>query len=126
MPRKVSGLTVAEVRNATTGRYGDGNGLYQLARPAGAKFWLFRYKPAGGKMREMGMGRAGGGTNAISLADARERARELMAVVRAGGDPLARREHHRADHEDGSDASADPAAERRTDQRSEEPASEDE
>jgi integrase len=91
MPRKAAGLTAVTVRNAKPGRYGDGGGLFLLVREGGAKFWLFRYRTAG-KMREMGLGRAGGDAGAVTLADAREKARALHDVVRAGKDPLAERE----------------------------------
>jgi len=53
-------------------------------------FWLFRYS-SGGKVREAGLGRARG-HNAVPLAEARERARQLREQVRAGKDPLAERE----------------------------------
>ncbi|MBN8890987.1 MAG: hypothetical protein BGP12_12380 [Rhodospirillales bacterium 70-18] len=92
MPRKAAGLTALQVRTAKPGRYGDGNGLYLLVRSKEARFWLFRYTPAGGKMREMGLGRAGSGDDCVSLADAREKAAGLHGLVRAGVDPLAQRE----------------------------------
>jgi len=86
MPRKAAGLTAAKVRTAGPGRYGDGGGLYLLVRPDGGRFWLYRYVISG-KMREMGLGPAGG-NNAVTLANARDKARKLWEVVRAGGDPL--------------------------------------
>jgi hypothetical protein len=72
MPRKAAGLTAAKVRTAAPGRYGDGDGLYLFVRSAEARFWVFRYTLAG-RMREMGLGRAGG-ANGVSLAQAREKA----------------------------------------------------
>lgn len=110
MPRVGNRLTVAEVRNAKPGRHGDGGGLYLLVRPAspkqaergekdGGRFWLFRYRPKGGKMREMGLGRAGPGRDAVTLAAARDNARAYLDVVRAGGDPLAKREAEKARRE---------------------------
>ena len=87
MARTATALTAAAVKNAKAGRDGDGNGLYLLVRPNGAKFWLFRYTPPGGKMREMGLGRAGYADGEVPLADARERAGELFKQVRAGGQP---------------------------------------
>jgi integrase len=100
MPR-AAGLTAAKVRTAAPGRYGDGGGLYLFVKPPvakhlaagerdGGKFWLFRYTPTGGKLREMGLGPASG-RDAISLADARERATEARRLHKAGIDPLARR-----------------------------------
>ena len=88
MARKATAMTAAAVKAAKPGRYGDGNGLYLLVRPNGGKFWLFRYTPQGGKMREMGLGRAGYADGEVPLADAREQAGELFKQVRAGIDPL--------------------------------------
>jgi integrase len=89
--RKVAALTALMVKSAKPGRYGDGNGLYLLVREGGARWWLFRYH-VNGKMREMGLGKAGAAADAVTLADARARARTLMEAVRAGGDPLAQRD----------------------------------
>jgi hypothetical protein len=68
--------------------------LYLLVRSKEAKFWLFRYK-RNGKIREMGLGPATGRT-AVPLSAARERARDLHAVVRAGRDPLDERDAEKA------------------------------
>jgi integrase len=87
MPRKPAGLTAVGVKNAAPGRYGDGFGLFLLVRHNASRFWVFRYIPRGGKMREMGLGSAetrGG----VSLADAREKAQVLRSICKAGGDPL--------------------------------------
>jgi hypothetical protein len=51
---------------------------------------VFRYVRTG-KMREMGLGAAGGST-AVSLADARAKARKLYDAVREGRDPLVDRQ----------------------------------
>jgi integrase len=92
MARRAAGLTAAAVKTAKPGRYGDGNGLYLLVRSAEARFWVFRYTLRGQKMREMGLGPAGYGDGEVPLADARELAGELIKQVRAGIDPLAKRE----------------------------------
>jgi integrase len=89
MPRKAAGLSAAKVSKAKPGRYGDGGGLYLLVRGPAAKFWSFRYVKAG-RMREVGLGPATG-TNAITLADARRKARDLHDIHKAGRDPLAER-----------------------------------
>jgi len=91
MPRRAKGVTAVQVeKGSKAGRYGDGGGLYLLVRSKEAKFWLFRYV-RDGKMREMGLGPATGRT-AVSLADARAKARTLHDMVRDGKDPLAERE----------------------------------
>jgi integrase len=92
MSRKAEGLTAAKVKTAAPGRYGDGNGLYLLVRSAEARFWVFRYTPKGGKMREMGLGPAGYERGDIPLTEARDKAEALLKKVRAGVDPLAQRE----------------------------------
>ena len=91
MGRKAEGLTAAKVSKARPGRYGDGNGLYLFVRSAEARFWVFRYT-RGGKMREMGLGRAGPDDAAVKLVEARERAADLLKLVRAGIDPLNQRD----------------------------------
>jgi integrase len=91
MSRKAKGLSAAKVRTAKPGRYGDGNGLYLFVKPNGSRFWLFRYVRQD-HMREMGLGRAGADPGAVPLAEAREKAGELMRLVRSGVDPLAQRE----------------------------------
>lgn len=90
MPRKAAGLTAAGVKAAKPGRYGDGNGLYLLVRPTGARFWLFRYTPAGGKLREMGLGAVAteAGKAGVTLAEARVKAAELRNLLRDGTDPI--------------------------------------
>ena len=92
MPRRAAGLSAAKVAKAGPGRYGDGDGLYLLVRENGTRFWIFRYTPPGGKMREVGLGRAGTDKNAVGLAEARDKAGTLYRMVRAGLDPLAKRE----------------------------------
>lgn len=108
MPRRAAGLTAAKVLTAKPGRYGDGDGLYLVVRDNGTRFWVFRYTPKGGKMREMGLGRAPGGRetnsdgsprekgpidrNAVTLSEARDRSGVLYRMVRDGRDPLAQRD----------------------------------
>jgi integrase len=63
-----------------------------LVRSPEARFWVFRYTMPSAKMRELGLGRAGTGVGAATLAEARERAADLYRLVKAGIDPLAKRE----------------------------------
>lgn len=87
MPREARGISAATVKTVKPGRYGDGGGLYLLVRGPNAKFWSFRFV-RGGKMQEIGLGPATG-RDAVSLADARSKARELWLAHKAGRDPLA-------------------------------------
>jgi integrase len=95
MPRRAKGVTTALVQRGTKpGRVGDGGGLYLLTRSRHAKFWLFRFK-RGGRLRELGLGPAVGRA-AVTLAQARTKARELHTAVREGHDPLAERKSQKA------------------------------
>jgi len=85
-------LSAAYVRTAKPGRYCDGDGLYLLVKKSGARFWVFRYKVNGSKLREAGLGRAGEGRNAVRLSEAREKASVLFRQVKNGIDPLAVRD----------------------------------
>ena len=68
------------------GRYADGNGLYLVVDPSGAKRWLLR-TVVQGRRRDIGLG----GLALVSLAEAREKALGFRKVAREGGDPLAER-----------------------------------
>jgi integrase len=85
-------LSAAFVRTAKPGRYCDGDGLYLLVKKSGARFWVFRYRLHGAKMREAGLGRAGEGRNSVRLSGAREKASVLFRQVKSGIDPLAARD----------------------------------
>ena len=65
------------------GRYTDGDGLYLIVSPTGAKRWhlLFRWR---GKLKEMGLGSQSG----LGLLDARQRAAEARHVLRSGRNPI--------------------------------------
>lgn len=80
-------------------RFGDGDGLYLQVAPGDTKSWLFRYT-LHGKSREMGLGwaaltdkdeKAGG----VSLARARDLAREARAMLADDRDPIAERQEKR-------------------------------
>jgi hypothetical protein len=72
------------------GRYADGNGLYLVVDPSGAKRWLLRLIVLG-RRRDIGLGSA----KLISLADAREAALQFRKKARAGEDPVAERRNDR-------------------------------
>jgi len=65
------------------GYYGDGGGVVLRVAEGGSKVWLFRYKTQG-RVREMGLGPV----RDVSLAEAREGAREARRLRRAGIDPI--------------------------------------
>lgn len=85
-------LNAAKVRAMTEpGRYADGNGLYLVVDPSGAKRWVLR-TIVRGRRRDIGLG----GLQVVPLAEAREQAASMRKLARAGGDPLAERRRARA------------------------------
>jgi integrase len=105
-------LTAVAVKNAKSGRHADGDGLYLLVKPTGAKSWLLRIQ-VDGKRRDIGLGTAdtspraaGKGEDSpidipilhrklLTLAEAREKASMLRAAAKAGLDPIAERDKER-------------------------------
>jgi integrase len=84
-PQKI--LTPTRIRALSgAGRYADGNGLYLVVDPSGAKRWVLR-TVIQGRRRDMGLG----GLSSVSLADAREKAASYRRLARDGGDPVAER-----------------------------------
>lgn len=81
---RVNSLSVA-------GRYGDGNGLYLVVDPSGAKRWVLR-TVVHGKRRDIGLG----GLRLVSLAEARMKAHEYRRLAREGGDPIEARRQAKA------------------------------
>jgi len=93
-------LSAAHVRSAKRpGFYSDGDGLYMQVGPAGTKTWVFRYTVRG-RRRNHGMGKinlAEGWSQVrpeerqgtLGLAEARDEAQRLRALVRKGIDPIA-------------------------------------
>lgn len=77
-------LSAVKVRsNLPPGRYADGNGLYLVVDPSGARRWVLRTVVLG-KRRDIGLGSG----RLVSLAQAREQAASLRQMARDGGDPL--------------------------------------
>ena len=77
-------LSAAFVRSTTkVGQHADGNGLYLVVEPSGAKRWMQRITIRG-KRTEMGLGSA----KLFGLAEVREIARDNRKLARQGGDPL--------------------------------------
>ena len=67
----------------TPGRYGDGIGLWLQVSETGTKSWLFRYQKDG-RARHMGLG----ALHTVSLAEARDRARQARQLLLDGIDPI--------------------------------------
>lgn len=104
-------LTALKVKSLKPGRHGDGDGLYLLVKPTGARTWMLRIQQ-NGKRRDIGLGTADltgripGESRAsddvpllsrrlLSLSDAREKAAELRRFAVAGRDPIAERDRER-------------------------------
>lgn len=68
----------------------DGNALYLVVDPSGAKRWLLR-TVVHGKRRDIGLG----GLSVVSLAEAREEATRLRGIARKNLDPLLERNRER-------------------------------
>jgi integrase len=86
--QRLTTLRVKAIKQA--GRYTDGNGLYLVVNPSGAKQWLLR-TVVRGKRCDLGLG----SVRLVSLADARAEASRLRKIARDGGDPLAERRRAR-------------------------------
>ena len=87
MPKKAKGLTARQVETMKTpGDHADGDGLYLRIKPSGMKTWLFRYQVSG-RRHAMGLG----SIRLKSLAQAREKSRELAVKISDGIDPIQER-----------------------------------
>jgi integrase len=92
MARTIGKLTALAVDKAKRrGYYGDGGGLYLQVSASGARSWVFRYKE-NGRQHEMGLG----ALHTISLAEAREKARDCRRTRFDGTDPIEARKATRA------------------------------
>ena len=92
-------LTALEVKNAKPGRLADGNGLYLLVKPTGAKTWVLRVV-INGRRRDFGLGSVSldpppkgmqdmplGQRKILSVIEARDKAAEGRRWAKAGMDP---------------------------------------
>lgn len=87
MARTVNNLSALKVaRLSAPGWYCDGQGLWLQVSSSGSKSWVYRYEISG-RRHHMGLG----SLRDVSLAQAREAARESIRRVRAGANPLAER-----------------------------------
>ncbi len=85
---KLTALAVTRAKKP--GRYADGNNLYLQIGESGSKAWLFRFMLAS-KSREMGLGPV----DLISLAEARDAARQCRKMLLQGIDPIDARRQER-------------------------------
>jgi len=83
----VNKLTAPAVKKMGTGMHADGGGLYLVVDDTGARRWALR-TTVHGRRREIGLGPV----SLLPLKEAREQARALRKVARAGGDPIAERD----------------------------------
>nr|WP_321253275.1 integrase arm-type DNA-binding domain-containing protein [uncultured Ruegeria sp.] len=99
MPKIAKELTAIEVKRLAhpgTGRnhmqaVGGVPGLFLQLAPSGAKTWILRASVAG-KRRDIGLG----GYSAVTLADARDTARQMRLSIAGGADPVEDRKAARA------------------------------
>ena len=83
-------LTKKLVENLGPGRHGDGNGLYLVVDPSGARRWIVRVVVKGQKNRKGGPLRTDfglGGAEIVTLHQARERALEYRRMAKQGLNP---------------------------------------
>lgn len=104
-------LTAKFVESAKAGRHADGEGLYLLVKPTGARSWVLRVQ-VGGKRRDIGLGSVTLGPlskqstlgddvpleqrSSLTLAQARELATRLRNVAKSGADPAAEKKKDRS------------------------------
>jgi hypothetical protein len=93
MPKRAVELTDRQVKAMKArGLYAVGGvpGLHLQITGTEGRSWVYRFQ-LGGKRRDMGLG----GTEDYTLAEARERAREVRRMVLAGVDPIEKRRAER-------------------------------
>jgi len=93
MTRLINKLSTISVQKLNTpGLYSDGGGLWLQVKSARAKSWIFRFD-LDQRRRHMGLGSA----ITLSLAQAREKARECRVLLLEGIDPLEHRKQTELD-----------------------------
>jgi len=85
----LTALAVSKIK--TPGRHAVGDGVYLQITGDSGRSWIFRYQ-RGGRQRHMGLGP----TDLLTLAEARERAREARRLLLDGIDPMEARNARRA------------------------------
>ena len=90
-------LVAQHVAALPAGKYGDGEGLWLVKSSALSGQWVYRIH-LGGRRREMGLG----SIDRISLAQARQLARDARNLVHDGRDPLRERADRRRKRQSGT------------------------
>ncbi|MDI3337923.1 integrase arm-type DNA-binding domain-containing protein [Defluviimonas aestuarii] len=83
-------LTKAKVEALGPGRHGDGNGLYLVVDPSGARRWVVRVVVKGQRNRQGGPLRTDfglGGADVVTLQEARAKALEYRRLAKSGLNP---------------------------------------
>lgn len=94
----VGKLTDFECKNAGAGRLGDGDGLYLVVKPSGARSWVLRVMHDG-RGQEIGLGayaESAKEVGKLTLAKARIEAARVRAEVKAGRNIVAERKADKA------------------------------
>src|SRR5919201_5997612 len=92
MVRALHRLSTLKVERARQpGLYADGGGLYLRVAEGGSKQWVYRYT-VNGRNRDMGLGPV----RLLTLAEARERARDAGKLRLDNIDPIAHKHAQRA------------------------------
>jgi hypothetical protein len=78
--KKLTAVAIANLKKP--GRYAVGDGAYLQISASGTKAWIFRYQ-RDGRAHHMGLGPV----DLISLAEAREKARQARRALLDGADP---------------------------------------
>jgi hypothetical protein len=91
MARGAARLSAVVIPKLKPGLHSDGGGLYMQAK-GGARTWIFRFMLRG-RAREMGLGPL----HTVTLAEARDKARQCRKLLLEGVDPIEARKVRQAE-----------------------------
>jgi integrase len=92
MARGIGRLSAVALPKLKAGMHPDGGGLYLQVTEGGARTWIYRFM-LHGRAREMGLGPL----HIVTLAEAREKAREARKLRHEGIDPIEARRAQRSE-----------------------------
>jgi integrase len=92
MAREIGRLSAVALPKLKAGVHPDGGGLYLQVTKGGARTWIYRFM-LHGRAREMGLGPL----HIVTLAEAREKARECRKLRHEGVDPIEARKAKRSE-----------------------------